>query len=534
VDVGRVLMVGLDGGTWNVFGRLVEQGVMPNLAALMRRGTWGVLESTVPPVTLPGWASFMTGKNPGAHGVYGFVRMLPDRYETGGLANASHVRSSTLWQHVGHAGKRVALVSVPPSFPLPEVNGVVVGCMLTPPGQPLASPPELAAELRDYVVDVPAPRGIKAGQPDYGARGSTYLDGLTEQTRQRTALALRFLREGTDLVCVVYYAPDRIQHYFWPYVAGETRDEHPAVQHGIDATLAALDQSLGALANELAPDDTLVLMSDHGCRRKPDQAVYVNRWLVEQGFLHERPLWRLRRRILSKIMSRERRRRYDTEEQRLVRAKTKAWAQTLDPSTVGVWVHAATRYPLGCVTADQYETVRDDLIQRMRAFTNQRGQAVFDRVDRREDVYTGPFVAEAPDILATCSSVAGAIYGSLARDLRARTAFGPFEELGFTGTHDSRGIYLFAGAHVRAAGEHRSLPIESLAPTALHLLGIPVPRGMDGPVCTSVLDETFVLEQPVQYVDDELEQSPGSGPSWSSSEDEAKIREHLQALGYFE
>lgn len=532
--MGRVLMVGLDGGTWNVFGRLVEKGAMPNLAALMRHGTWGVLDSTVPPVTLPGWSSFMTGKNPGAHGVYGFVRMLPDRYETGGLANAAHVRSATLWDHLGRAGKRVALISVPPSYPLPKVNGAVIGCMLTPPGQTVAAPPELAAELHDYVADVPPPRGIKDGQADYDERGSAYIDGLTAQTRQRTELAQRFLREGTDLVCVVFYAPDRIQHYFWPYVVGEAGGAHPVIQRGVDETLRVLDESLGALMDALTPDDTLVLMSDHGCRRKPDQAVYLNRWLVEQGFLHERPFWRLRRRILAKVMSRERRRRYDTEERRLVRARTKAWAQTLDPSTVGVWIHAASRYPLGCVSPADYETVRDDLIRRMRAFTNQRGQPIFDAVERREDVYTGPFANEAPDILASCSPVAGAIYGSLARDLRARTIFGPFEELGFTGTHDPRGLYLFAGAHVRTAGEHQAYPIESLAPTALHLLGLPVPRSMDGAVCTSVLDDAFLAEHPVQYVDDDPETFAGGAASWGSAEDEAKVREHLQALGYFE
>ena len=532
--MGRVLIVGLDGGTWSVFGRLVEQGTMPNLGALMQRGTWGELTSTVPPVTLPGWPSFMTGKNPGAHGVFGFVRMQPDRYEAGGLANASHVRSATLWDHLGRAGKRVALISVPPSYPLPAVNGAVIGCMLTPPGQPIAAPLELAQELRDYVVDVPAPRGLKVGQPDYGERGSAYLDGLAAQTRERTALTLRFLREGMDVVCVVYYAPDRIQHYFWRHVSGETRDEHPAIQRGVDATLATLDAALGELVDALEPDDTLILMSDHGCRRKPDQAVYVNRWLVRQSFLRERPFWRIRRRILAKILSRERRRRYDTEERRLDRARTKAWAQTLDPSTVGIWINAATRYPLGCVAASDYEAVRDDLIRRLRAFVNEQGVAVFAAVERREDVYQGAYVDQAPDILASCAPEFGAIYGSLARDLRARTIFGPFEELGFTGTHDSRGIYLFAGANVRGLGEHRSYPIESIAPTTLHLMGLPIPRSMDGPVCGSILDESFLAANPAQYVDDEPDTAQGHGPSWQSSEDEAKIREHLQALGYFE
>src|SRR5262249_36763354 len=127
--MGRVLLIGLDGATWDVLGRWVDAGRLPHLSALMQRGTWGALRSTIPPVTLPGWSSFMTGKNPGAHGVFGFRRLAPDRYEEGGLANASDVRAATMWDFAAQAGKQVGLVSVPPSYPLPHVQGFVVGCL---------------------------------------------------------------------------------------------------------------------------------------------------------------------------------------------------------------------------------------------------------------------------------------------------------------------------------------------------------------------------------------------------------------------
>src|SRR5258705_11237633 len=110
-------------------------------------------------------------------------------------------------------------------------------------------------------------------------------------------------------------------------------------------------------------------------------------------------------------MLRARRKRYDTEERRLDRARTKAWAQTLDPSTVGIWVHAAARYPLGCVAVDEYETVRADLIRQLRAFVSERGLSVFSAVERREDVYSGAYVDQAPDILASFAPEFGAVYG---------------------------------------------------------------------------------------------------------------------------
>jgi len=119
------------------------------------------------------------------------------------------------------------------------------------------------------------------------------------------------------------------------------------------------------------------------------------------------------------------------------------------------------------------------------------------------------------------------------RDLRARSLFGPFQELGFTGTHDAAGIYLFAGPEIRAAGRQGEYPIESIAPTALHLLGLPVPRAMDAPPCTSLLDPDFLRRAPLRFTD---EGSEATAPSqgWRSPEDEAVVAARLQALGYLE
>jgi predicted AlkP superfamily phosphohydrolase/phosphomutase len=533
--MGKVLIIGLDGATWDVLGRLVEAGSLRNLATLMKRGAWGTLHSTIPPVTLPAWSSFMTGKNPGAHGVFGFRRTMPDRYEEGGLANASDVRSATMWEIAGEAGRHVGVISVPPSYPLPEVNGFVVGCMLTPAGEPIAAPPDVAQELAGYTADVRPPLGLRRGQPDYVQRGAAYLGALAEQTRERTAATVRLMKRPWDLLCVVYYAPDRMQHYFWPYLEKDVvADEEREIRQGLDQVFRALDDALGTLAAEAGPETTLILVSDHGCGAKPDQAVYVNRWLANRGLLRERPLWRLRRKLLTKIMSRARRLRYDTDEHRVDRRRTRAWAETLDPTTVGIWINDRGRYPLGCVgTKGEYEDVRRRLIDDLRALTDRHGRRVFSRVDRREDVYRGAFVGEAPDIVGLCERAFGVIYGSLRRDLRAHSPFGPFEELGFTGTHDVRGMYLFAGPSIEPLGAHQEYPIESVAPTTLHLLGLPVPRSMEGPVCASLFRGDFLREHPVRYTDDD-----GGGPrargGWKSSDDEARIREHLHALGYVE
>jgi predicted AlkP superfamily phosphohydrolase/phosphomutase len=536
--VPAVLIIGLDGATWSVLEPRARAGRLPHLAALMARGAWGPLRSTVPALTLPAWSSLVTGKNPGGHGIFAFSRLRPDGYEPAGLANASHLRSATLWDIAGRAGRRVGVINLPPSYPIRPVNGFVVGCMLTPPGAPFTHPPELARELPDYQIDLKAPRGLRADMGTYLDRALGYLRGLVDMTRGRTAATLRLMAgQPTDVLCVVFYAPDRVQHNFWDEL-GEGRAEGAGdaeVRAAVEAVYVALDEAVGALVAAAGDHATVVLASDHGFVPKPARSVRVNRWLADHGLLAERRLWSFRRKVIRKAFPAAWRARYDTVDHvQLNRARTRAWAETLDYGTVGIWVHVAGRYPLGCVAPGaEYDGVRRQITDGLGALRGPDGALVFRAVQRREEVYRGPYVDEAPDVMALCAPGYGVVNQSLRRDLRAADLFGPFDEAGFTGTHDPAGMYLCAGPPVAAVGEHREYPIESIAPTVLHLLGLPVPTAMDGPVCTTVLTPAFLAAHPVRFVEEGPEAAAPMG-GWQSGEDEARVAEHLRALGYLE
>ena len=136
-------------------------------------------------------------------------------------------------------------------------------------------------------------------------------------------------------------------------------------------------------------------------------------------------------------------------------------------------------------------------------------------------------------MIAVCAPRFGVVYHSLRRDLGQRAVFSAFREEGFSGAHDAMGIYLFAGPQVRPHGRHCEYPIESIAPTALHLLGLAIPRGMDAPACTSLLDPDFLRRAPLRFTDDGPDPT-ASSPGWRSREDEAVVAARLQALGYLE
>ena len=137
-------------------------------------------------------------------------------------------------------------------------------------------------------------------------------------------------------------------------------------------------------------------------------------------------------------------------------------------------------------------------------------------------------------MVAVCEPGFGVLFESLRRDLRARGVFGRFTEPGYDGTHERDGIYLFAGPAIRAGAEGEAYGIESIAPTALHLLDVPVPADMEGPVCEDVLADEFRAAHPVRSGPPATVGRVEPRRDWASGEDEARVADHLRALGYFE
>src|SRR5512147_1646527 len=120
----KVLIIGLDGATWTVLDPYIKMGLLPNIARLRSQGCWGELRSTIPPLTAPAWSSFLTGKNPGKHGVFHFVPLddgaEPDdsvRANKPEIVDARSIQSPTLWDILGHHRRKIGSINVPMSYP---------------------------------------------------------------------------------------------------------------------------------------------------------------------------------------------------------------------------------------------------------------------------------------------------------------------------------------------------------------------------------------------------------------------------------
>lgn len=551
-----IVVIGLDGGSWTALDPLLAAGLMPNLARLRAAGAWGELASTLPPFTAPAWSTFMTGLNPGRHGVLSFFQQDATSYrltEGGPLASTALLAAPAFWDRLAAAGRRTGIVNVPLTYPPRPVNGFLVSGLLTPvAADRFTYPPELAAELGpDYVVEADYLTGIM------GSFDLTRLPArkrlLADQDRAETVRAdacLRLLeRHRPDLFLVVFASPDRISHFFWEYLdhtapAGQPLD--PQTLADVRCHFQRLDRWIGELTAAAGPDATVIVMSDHGFGPAATRWAYVNTWLVGRGLLSlhrgqvlgwtNPAFWRarladtpLRSWLISRLPVRLRRavRGAERPEDAVDWSATAAYATVLYANVAGVRVNLAGRQTAGIVPAGaEYEAVRDQIIAAAAVWRDpDTGRPVVTRADRREALYHGEHVADFPDVILELAAEYAVVAGTSPRTVT------PAKPTFRTGEHRPAGVFVAHGPAIQQ-GARPAAQMADLAPTLLHLAGLPIPADLDGRVLTEALDQTWLARHPVQMADDETTASPASAADVYTPEEEAILTRHLAALGY--
>lgn len=535
MEPGRVVVVGLDAADWAFLDPWIRAGDLPVLASLVEGGSSGVLASTLPPVSAPAWATFMTGLRPERHGLFDFIMENP---ATGlpTLARADLVRGRKLWEAASDAGKRSVVLNVPITWPPTPFDGILVTGMLTPDGKNFTHPPEFAeALLREFpryrleydaalIGDLPALR--------------THLSSIAREGAGLMQALLR--RERCDLFVGVFTTTDRVQHQFW----GERETT-------VRAHYREVDRHLGEVLAAAGPEATVMVLSDHGFRSVPVK-FYPNRWLAERGLLATR---RARgrgrggegpegavggeeaeiRKVDEFLAPRgpaggllDRLRGFvglggDLE---VDPARTRASLYSIE--TGGVQVNLRGRSPRGIVAPGaEYEAVRDEVIAGLRALRLPgSAEPLFDLVERREEVYRGPMVDWAPDVVTRSRGNAVAI----ARDLDAGKWLR--ENRHERGGHSPDGILILRGPGVRRGARVEGMGIEDVMPTLLWLLGVPVPDGLDGRVRTDLLDPEAAAARPVRTAAAPAAAPPAAPAAAFEAGEEEELRRTLEGLGY--
>ncbi len=540
----RLLIVGWDGADWSLLKPLVAQGKLPHLAALMAHGTAAALRSTLPPITAPAWTSFATGLHPGHHGLLSWQYPLDAAYQRP-WADSSAAGRARLWDRLGQAGLRTGVIGLPLTYPALPVAGVMISGMLTPGlDSAFIHPPELADPFRRALPTYPFDVDLQNVERDVTSTPGIggYLAELTAALRQRAG-ATRFLWEHGPFDCViaVFETPDRVQHPFHQFVAGQPAAPRPdweAVRELVLDLYVELDAALGELLARIDLAQTTVMMvSDHGfgpLRRD----FFLTNWLVQAGYATYadarvavrgalargvRPF----KRWIPTAWLRQGRRSFAAYRQL-------AWEQTRAYPGIsteeGVWINLRGREPAGIVAPGAgYDRLRGEIAGRLLALRDPLDAApVVTAVWPREEIYGEPYRDRAPDLIFRMSDgyrmVAERGQGQITA---ARAHLGK-------GIHRAEGLFLVAGRGAARREQVGYVPhLVDVVPTALALLGLPQSGDLDGVVLQEMLPDLPVAA--LAEAAGDAANADTSAPTSVYTDAEADVvRRRLAALGYLD
>ena len=566
--MSRVLMLGLDGATFDLIGPWAREGKLPALARLMAEGTHRELASVVPPMSFPAWSTVLTGRNPGKHGIYDFTQRRPDSYGAQ-FINARWRKADTVARTLSAAGRRVALLSVPLTWPAEPVNGVMISGFDAPGIGGLADksaiyPPDLEQRFGEVVRSYPISATLEA------LSGEALVAALVDTMKRRAAAALAIYRsEPWDFFMLVLGETDAVAHTFWSAFDPRSplRDAasgSPALQAAIETVYRTADAIIGDFLAALHADTTVLVMSDHGHGGNGDKGIHLSRWLEKQGWLGFRSdtggaglLRSAGRRFVntSKTLGV---RLTPLALRKLVIRKTGIagrmeswlrfshvdWARTRvfseESSYPSLSVNLRGREPMGIVEPGaEYEALLRDVISRMLEWKDPwTGRRICKAIHRREEIYHGPYTDQAPDLTIEWELDEGWSYVNRrsAEPGEPMARIAPEERRRVkSGHHRQDGILLAWGRHVRPGAAIDRPGLADLAPTVLALIGEAVPPDMDGRVLAEMLEAEVAPARPGIPAQAGAEwKEPAPGEADYSGEEEEVIRARLKALGYIE
>jgi predicted AlkP superfamily phosphohydrolase/phosphomutase len=357
---GKTIIIGLDGIPFGMLKDFAETGVMPNTAELISQGIFKKMHSSIPEVSSVAWSSLITGENPGQHGIFGFMDLLPDSYKMR-FPNFSDLKSPPFWDQ--WEGKSV-IINVPSTYPVREMNGVLISGFVSIDFEKSVYPKSLIPQLSslDYRLDVDSQKAHSSMD--------MFLADLDKTLNARIE-AYRYLWETQNwqTFMLVFTGTDRLMHFLWnAYEDKDHRYHKLFLEH-----FRKIDQTIGEINNRISGDDLLIMLSDHGFERL-EKDVYISYLLRQEGFLQFKQGEDI---VLNNIC-------YGTK------------AFVLDPARI--YLNLKGKFPCGTVgPADSEETLQQ--LENLFGSLRIDGKAVVRDIYRKEQIYSGPYLENAPDLV---------------------------------------------------------------------------------------------------------------------------------------
>lgn len=552
-----LLIVGLDGATFDILDPLMALGQLPHLKQIVEKGSRATLLSTTPPATLPAWTSFLTGAPPDVHGVIDMFM----RYENGyGLVPCTGRRRHVptfLW-HASQSGRRVCSIGVPGTFPPEEINGYCISGF-DAPGVSHAGPANVfPANFFSRVQQLGGYRystfnELRSAAGDYSSRVQALLADIEAKER----LTLELYRERIwDVFFVHCQASDTAAHHLWHtydslsprFLGNDLSDALPSIYRRLDAFI-------GRLIDAMPKNGRLLIVSDHGMGGASDRIIYLNRWLHEQGLLrfHTGPRQylhalaaqlgkqlssRLTPKVLGALLRLLPNKTFGDALQ-LLRlssidlARTQAFSYELDYAPA-IWVHDEGEFPKGTVSKAATAKIKDHIKKELPNLLDpESGAPLIAKITDRESLGSGPFITHMPHLIIEPawpngyrpSFAPSSARGPTVRLLDAKDYAAP-KGHGMPGVHKRAGIFVLYG---------EAIPADQLEPLDIHqagalvypLLDVPLPG--DHPV-----ELPPQLKRLLNACTTMRNAQASQAPTPLSTTEALEVTQRLQNLGYID
>lgn len=547
----RVLVIGLDGATWNLLKPFVDEGKLPTFKRLIDEGAYGELESTIPSWSIPAWNSITTGKNPGKLGFFSFLSRDYGCYDF--KPDFLYSKERNIWDILSEAGKKIMVVNVPNVHkpPARAFNGLVVVGFLYLDKENLTYPKTLKKKLDEicggYEIDVLDVDGREASFGSVEKRFEAiksmlrresdrkYVERVSKTLEKRFEAVENLLKRRVDFAFVVFVAPDRLQHRFWLH-REILLDCYKRIDDGLEKLL------------RMHEDTIVIIISDHGFG--PKKRVFnINDWLLKEGYLKLKSENRCKLTgiggILRKIknssfvealtkllplrLPQSLEEKVDflvVDEADIDWTRTKVFTQPSSEMCGDLYLNLRGRETKGNVNPQEYEKVREELIQKLRNLRDPKTkEKVSATVHKREDIYQGEYIDRAPDLTIQADDSFHGFDTKVGHDQTFTDGTG--------GEHRTNGVFLAYGPDVKNGTRIKGANVYDIAPTILHIFNIAVPEDMDG----KVLKEIFTPESELARREIRYHAAAGSRAEEKerervSPEEEEKVKKRLRSLGY--
>lgn len=455
-DRPRLILLGLDSVSPALLERFRDR--TPNLQKLLREATRATLTSCDPPITVPAWAVMCSGADPGMLGLYGFRHRKPGSYDRMYIPTSATPQRPMIWDALSRAGRKVAVLGLPPGYPPPSVNGVSVSDFLTPDGaRDWVNPPNLVSEL-----------GKVAGGPFFDVsfrvddRAGVARD-LFEMTRRRWRV-IRHLwaRDRWDLFAIHEIGPDRVHHAFWKFFD----PAHPRFEANSELGRVAgdfyalLDEEVGQFLEAVGGDVPILIASDHGSQAM-EGCFCINQWLIREGLL--------------RLKEPPARAALPLEEAEVDWARTQVWGA--GGYYARLFLNLKGREPLGTVEPRDQGPLVERVRRGLEAIRKPDGTPLGVRLFAPADVYS-EVRGDPPDLMAYFGDLKWRSAGTVGHPglFTMENDTGPDDAV-----HSFEGVFAFWDPESRL---ERHLPVQSIqsvGPTLYTYFGLPNPEFVKGP-----------------------------------------------------